>query len=179
MKKYGHAAWAALVVIAASLGYLWGTHHPSPQPATHRTGHHTRVAFALPDLAGHVRHLTHWPAKVYLVNFWAPWCPPCRDEIPLLKAAAVNYRSQGLVVVGIALDHREAVQQYVTAHHITYPVLLGGEQGLYMLGKYGDMQGAIPFSLFVDRKGRILGGQLGAFTDRRLNADIGRALKTG
>ncbi len=179
MKKYGHAVWAALAFVALAAGYFWGLHRQTQVSPAHHGRHPARVEFALPDLRGHVRHLTHWPAKLYLVNFWAPWCPPCRDEIPLLKAAAVNYRNQGLVVVGIALDHGAAVQEYVTTHDIRYPVLLGGEQGLYMLNKYGDLQGAIPFSLFVTPKGRIIGGQLGAFTGRQLNADIAGILKKG
>ena len=169
MKPYTHAAWLAVAVLALAAGFGLGRYDG------YRTAHHhrrsrgmPRMRFALPDLAGKARSLTHWPAKVYLVNFWAPWCPPCRAEIPLLRAAARQYKAQGLGIIGIALDHKKAVASFVQVHHIRYPVLLGGEQGLQMLAKFGDVQGAIPFSLFVTPHGRIITGQLGAFTRQSL-----------
>ncbi|MHB1567030.1 MAG: TlpA family protein disulfide reductase [Acidiferrobacter sp.] len=181
MKKNSHIAWAVLVLAALGGGYWWGalrgaTHAPPPRSLHHAA---PRVQFALPNLAGVTRHLDHWPAHVYLINFWAPWCPPCRAEIPLLRAAARRYKTRGLVIIGIALDHAAAVRRFVHDHHIDYPVLLGGNQGLYMLGEFGDLQGAIPFSLLVTRHGRILTGRLGAFTPGGLTRDIRTALKRG
>lgn len=181
MKKTHHIIWAVLVLVALGGGYWWGTLSGAVRqvPPLHRRHAVPRVRFALPNLAGVTRHLTHWPARVYLVNFWAPWCPPCRAEIPLLRAAARRYKAQGLVIVGIALDHRTAVLRFVHDHDIRYPVLIGGNQGLYMLGQYGDLQGAIPFSLLVTPHGRILTGRLGAFTPGSLTRDLQVALKQG
>ncbi len=172
-----HAAWAAAVVAALAGGIALGRYtypHPHPKPRQAR-----RVHFTLPNLAGKPRSLDHWPARVYLINFWAPWCPPCRAEIPLLMRTAQADRARGLVVIGIALDRKKAVARYVRAHHIPYPVLLGGERGLQMLAELGDVQGAIPLSLFVTPHGRILTGQLGAFTRGTLKAAVTTAFKRG
>jgi hypothetical protein len=83
------------------------------------------------------------------------------------------------VVVGVALDHKSAVARFVKVHAIPYPVLLGGEQGLQLLAQFGDMQGAIPFSLFVGPHGHVITGQLGAFTPRSLKTAVAYALKKG
>lgn len=175
MKGYSHAVWAAAVIGALAAGFAIGR-YTGPHPRAH-TRHSMRVHFTLPDLAGKPRSLDHWPAKVYLVNFWAPWCPPCRAEIPLLVQSARADKARGLEVIGIALDRKTKVARFVRAHHIPYPVLLGGERGLEMLAQFGDMQGAIPFSLFVTPHGRILTGQLGAFTRGTLKAAIASAFK--
>ncbi len=175
MTKHAHILWALLVIGALGGGYWLGRHGPASAP--HPRAHHDRFRLALPSLSGRMRTLDHWPAKVYLVNFWAPWCPPCRAEIPLLKTVAARDRARGLVVVGIALDHKPAVSRYVHRHHIPYPVVLGGERALAMMAEYGDVQGAIPFSLFVSPHGRILTGRLGAFSPHALQADIHYAFK--
>lgn len=177
MKWRIHGAWILVTALALGGGYWIGAHAASPK--AHPKHHARRFHLALPDLTGTTRSLSHWPAKVYLVNFWAPWCPPCRAEIPLLKKAAQDDKSRGLTIVGVALDRKAAVARFVQAHHILYPVLLGGEQGLQLLAQFGDMQGAIPFSLFVGPHGRIITGQLGAFTPHSLKVAIAYALKKG
>jgi len=188
MTKRMHIVWAALVVCALGGGYWLGMRFPwTAKSASHQRQQQQqqqqqqqssyRFHFALSDLSGKVRSLTHWPAKVYLVNFWAPWCPPCRAEIPLLIQAAKKDKSRGLVVIGIALDQKDTVTRFVRKHGIDYPVVLGGEEGLEMLGEFGDMQGAIPFSVLVTPHGRILTGQLGAFTPDSLNKAIAYAFK--
>ena len=175
MKGRSHAVWAAAVIGALAAGFAVGR-YAAPHAHAHAR-HSMRVHFTLPDLAGKPRTLDHWPAKVYLVNFWAPWCPPCRAEIPLLIRTAQADKARGLVVVGIALDRKAKVARFVHAHHIPYPVLLGGERGLEMLARLGDMQGAIPVSLLVTPHGRILTGQLGAFTRGTLKAAVATAFK--
>ena len=179
MSKTKHGLWAALVVVALVSGYFLGARFPhavldSRHPTSSRV---PRFRLALPNLAGHMRSLSHWPAKVYLVNFWAPWCGPCRAEIPLLIRIAQQDKRRGLVVVGIALDRKKSVARFIHNHHVTYPVVLGGSQGLAMLAEFGDMQGAIPFSLFVGPHGRILTGRLGTFSPRALQAGIAYAFK--
>lgn len=175
MRGRAHAVWAVALIVALAAGFGLGRYTgPKAHP---RSRHSVRVHFKLPDLAGKTRSLDHWPAKVYLVNFWAPWCPPCRAEIPLLMRTAKADRARGLVIVGIALDRKQKVARFVRAHHIPYPILLGGEQGLQMLAEYGDMQGAIPFSLLVTPHGHILTGQLGAFTRGTLRAAVDTAFK--
>jgi thiol-disulfide isomerase/thioredoxin len=123
---------------------------------------------ALADTRG-VRHkLAEWKGRPLLINFWATWCAPCRREIPLLKALRHERAADGVEVVGIAVDFRDAVQQYAREIAIDYPVLVGEQDGLDAIAAFG-MDTVFPFTVFADRQGRIVTLKIG-----ELHADEGR-----
>jgi thiol-disulfide isomerase/thioredoxin len=115
---------------------------------------------ALPDLDGTTRRLVQWKGKPLLVNFWATWCEPCRREIPLLKTLRRERASEGLEVVGIAVDFRDVTGKYARNQGIDYPVLVGEQGGLEAVSAFG-MDTVLPFSVFADSKGRILTLKIG------------------
>jgi len=90
-----------------------------------------------------------------MVNFWATWCAPCRTEIPLLKSLRYERSTDGLEIVGIAVDSRDAVIKYAREAHINYPVLIGEQDGLDAAGAFG-MDLVFPFTVFADPEGRIV-----------------------
>jgi thiol-disulfide isomerase/thioredoxin len=114
----------------------------------------------LPDLDGTPRRLTQWKGKPLLINFWATWCEPCRREIPLLKTLRRERASEGLEVVGIAVDFRDVTGKYARSQGIDYPVLVGEQGGLEAVSAFG-MDTVLPFSVFADSKGRILTLKIG------------------
>jgi len=109
----------------------------------------------LPGLNGTAHALAEWRGKPLLINFWATWCEPCRREVPLLQSVRHQRAGEGLEVVGIAIDSHDAVQQYVSAHGMDYPVLIGEDGGLAAAAAFG-MDTVLPFSVFADRRGRIV-----------------------
>ena len=111
---------------------------------------------ALPDGNGVQRKLSDWKGHPLLVNFWATWCDPCRREIPLLKSLRRQRSGDGLEVVGIAVDFRDAVTKYARDIGIDYPVLIGDEGGLQVIGELGMQEPVLPFTVFADRDGRIV-----------------------
>lgn len=115
---------------------------------------------ALPDLSGQPRSLRSFGARPLIVNFWATWCAPCRNEIPLLRELRRRYRADGLEVIGIAVDFPDAVQSYLRQTPIDYPLLIGEQGGLEAAQRFG-MGSALPFSVFVDARGRIVALKLG------------------
>jgi len=114
----------------------------------------------LPGLDGTMHALAEWRGKPLLINFWATWCEPCRREMPLLRSVRHQRVSEGLEVVGIAIDSVDAVQQYVGAHGVDYPVLVGEDGGLAAATAFG-MDAVLPFSVFADRRGRIVTVKVG------------------
>jgi thiol-disulfide isomerase/thioredoxin len=120
---------------------------------------------ALPDIAfadqlGVTRRLSDWKGRPLLVNFWAPWCVPCREEIPLLERLSRQRAPQGLQVIGIAVDSRTAVLDYARRAAIQYPLLIGERPGLQAVRALG-MEEVFPFSVFVDARGRIVTVKIG------------------
>jgi thiol-disulfide isomerase/thioredoxin len=117
-------------------------------------------AFTLKDRDGKPRTLADWKGRPLVVNFWATWCAPCRREIPLLNALRVARKAQKLEIVGIAVDFREDVLAYLKERPITYPLLIGEEDGLEALKSVG-MTAAFPFTLFADSQQRIVALKVG------------------
>jgi thiol-disulfide isomerase/thioredoxin len=108
-----------------------------------------------------VKHaLSEWKGRPVLINFWATWCAPCRREIPLLKTLRHERAADGVEVVGIAVDFRDAVRDYARKMGIDYPVLVGEQDGLDAIAAFG-MDTVFPFTVFADRLGRIVTLKIG------------------
>jgi len=117
-------------------------------------------ALELPDLAGKTHSLRSFVGQPLIINFWATWCEPCRREIPLLEQLHHSHRGQKLQIVGIAVDFRQAVQDFMRAERIEYPVLVGEEDGFAAVQRFG-MEPVLPFSVFADSQGDILAVKIG------------------
>jgi thiol-disulfide isomerase/thioredoxin len=125
-------------------------------------------ATALPDLEGRSQDLGQWRGRVVVLNFWAPWCPPCRQEIPGFIRLQQRYGAQGLQFLGVALDQPEPVRAYVRAAGINYPILLGGMAAVMLGQAAGNPQGGLPYTLILDREGLPVITLLGAVSEQRM-----------
>ena len=134
----------------------------------------------LPGTDGAVHRLADWKGQPLVINFWATWCEPCRREIPLLKALRREHTADRLEVVGIAVDYPDDVRKYARAQGIDYPLLIGDEGGLEAVNAFG-METVLPFSVFVDRQGRIVTLKVGELhrDEAELILDRVRAVDAG
>ena len=104
--------------------------------------------------------------KAVVVNFWASWCIPCKDEAPALQKTYEKYRSQGLVVLGVdAQDFRQDAKRFVKRFGLTYPIVVDGSGST--LGKWGVS--GFPETFFVDREGRLVGQRIQGGIDTERN----------
>jgi thiol-disulfide isomerase/thioredoxin len=159
----------AIIAAVAALGGFWVASELHRVPATEMAApSEVAVDFALPDLHGYSRQLSEWRGKVILLNFWATWCAPCREEIPLLKQAQQQYTAQGLQVIGVAVDTEEAVTAYDRDIRFNYPVLIGEIEAINLLAPYGNRSGGLPFSVLIDGNGRIAHRKAGAYKPEEL-----------
>lgn len=126
--------------------------------------------FALKDVSGKSTPISAWGGKSLMINFWATWCAPCLREIPLLKALASDWAGRDLTVIGIAVDHRDKVEEFVTRLKIDYPILIGDQDALDVAAKFGMDSPAFPFTVFTDRRGEVVALFVGEL--HRLQADF-------
>ncbi|HEX2494233.1 MAG TPA: TlpA disulfide reductase family protein [Steroidobacter sp.] len=117
--------------------------------------------FTLADLQGEQRSILSWPGKSMIVNFWATWCAPCRREIPLLKKVHEQHGGEGFQLVGVAVDFREDVLKFAQELGVDYPILIGEQDGLEAISKFGQGSIGIPFTVFTDNQHRIVALHLG------------------
>jgi thiol-disulfide isomerase/thioredoxin len=130
------------------------------------------MAIQLADLKGELQPLSQWRGKVLVVNFWATWCTPCREEIPMFVRMQKKYRAQGLQFIGIAIDQPAQVRAFSHEFSINYPLLIGGMEAVALSRQAGNRIGALPFTLVMDRRGKLAATQLGELTEAKLDSMI-------
>ncbi len=116
--------------------------NPEPAPVLQAT-----------DLQGNPVNKNNWPGKVVLINFWATWCPPCREEIPELLELKKEYKDR-LEIVGISEDDDppESVLKVARQKGMTYPIVMATPQ---LIASYGGVP-ALPTSFLIDTQGRVV-----------------------
>ena len=157
----------AVAILGAALGLYAGSYFNAPHVTTPALKPGERLTdLQLPDVEGQDHQLHEWDGKLVLVNFWATWCGPCREEMPLLDRARRDLAGKGLEVVGIAVDDADTVAAYLKESPVKYPVLVGGDNAL--LYKFGDGSGVLPYSVLIGREGKLLSQRAGSFSESGL-----------
>ncbi len=137
--------------------------------------------FVAADAAGKPVSLASLRGTPLLVNFWARWCGPCRKEIPDLVTIDTNYRGQGLVILGLAVEDTQygaAVRDFAAAYEVDYRVLLTGTgPGVELMQALGNDKSGLPFTVIIDRQGKLVTRKLGAMSKSEMDAAIKTVLK--
>lgn len=141
----------------------------------------TQALFAakLPDTDGNMQSLKQWQGKIIVLNFWATWCPPCREEMPELSALNTEYQNRNVVVIGIAIDEAAAVKAF--AHNITpdaikvsYPLLVAEVEGMGLASGLGNDKGVLPFTLIIKPDGTVAKSYFGRVTKPLLEETLAK-----
>ena len=134
------------------------------------------LALSLPDAQGTPQSLSQWRGKVLVVNFWATWCEPCREEMPQFVQAQRELGPRGLQFIGIAVDQPDKVIQFASELDLNYPALIGGYDAFELSRPLGNRLAALPFTVIIDREGRVVHTQLGPLKKGQLQSIVGNLL---
>lgn len=161
--------YAAAALGAGTLGALsaWRLHRPGGAVAP-TDAPFWGASLQTPD--GRSLALASFYGKPLLVNFWATWCPPCVEELPLLEAFYQAHRSRGWQLLGIAIDQPSAVRSWLQRSPLSFPIVLGGLEGSQMSQQLGNATGGLPFSLLFSQSGEVLERKLGQLSNVDLQA---------
>lgn len=133
-----------------------------------------RPDFELANHHGELVSSDDFSGKAVLLNFWATWCSPCREEMPMLMDLQRDNASKGFQVVGIALDDTQAVKRFVQSYGIDYPILVGEADVFNTSAAYGNQEGVLPFSVLIDKKGIIRWQYAGLLKPDELNRQLNK-----
>ncbi len=126
-------------------------------------------AVALVDLSENNVSPARYQGKVVLINFWAAWCTPCREEIPQFVTLQEKYGSRGFQAVGISLDDPEAaLRDFCREYKVNYPIVMGSQK---IAEAFGGVLG-LPTTFLIGRNGRIHAKHVGATDFRKLEQEI-------
>jgi len=128
--------------------------------------------FSFPDVAGVQHYRSEWGGKILVINFWATWCPPCRKEIPEFVKLQEEMSDQGLQFIGIAIEDAEPVKAFMAEIPFNYPVLIGENGGMSLSARLGNTIGILPFTVVIDRSGKVAHAHSGPFMREQLIAIV-------
>jgi thiol-disulfide isomerase/thioredoxin len=158
MQKKWLALPLALAALAAGIWLAQVRYAPQP-PGQAAAAVLWQVGY--PDLQGHRQDFSQWRGQVLVLNFWASWCAPCREEMPDFSALRTQYQSNGVEFVGIAIDDPADVARFLQQTPVAYPILIGAGAAHGLARQLGNPSGALPYTIVLDRDGVIALTHLG------------------
>jgi thiol-disulfide isomerase/thioredoxin len=168
-KNWLYLAPLALAALAAGIWQAQVRYAPQAPAAPALA---TLWQLGFPDGRGREQPLSQWRGQVVVLNFWASWCAPCREEMPDFAALRTQFRPSGVEFVGIAIDNPTSVAQFLQQTPVNYPVLLGGGAAHSLARQLGNPSGALPYTIVLDRDGRIVLNHLGRLPRAKLESAL-------
>lgn len=160
---------AAAVLAGAGVAYWQNqqkpTHAPE-KPAENGLNDLWQMQFDTPD--GGKLAMQSLKGKPLLINFWATWCPPCVEELPLLERFYSQNKAKSMQIVGLAADKPEAVRTFLKKLPLTFPIGITDLSGIAFSKSWGNLAGGLPFSVMLAADGRVMQRKMGKLSDHDL-----------
>lgn len=165
--------WLALGAIALLAGYA-GFRVNAPEKGFDAPVTPTLSIFdvKLADLHGQPQSLGQWRGKVLVVNYWATWCHPCREEMPGFSRLQDKFRDKGVQFVGISIDDAAKIIEFQKETPTTYPLLIGDIGTMKNSADLGNARQALPFTAVFDRQGKLALTKLGRLSEKELEPEL-------
>jgi peroxiredoxin len=159
--KRGLLAVAA-AALAAGVGVQWWRHSPQT-PADPSLQALWMASFEQAD--GTPLKLADFQGKPLVLNFWATWCTPCVEEMPLLNAFFLENKAKSWQMIGLAIDQPSAVKRFLGQHPVEYAIGMAGLEGTELMKNLGNPTGGLPFTLVLNAQGQVQMRKLGKLTE--------------
>jgi thiol-disulfide isomerase/thioredoxin len=146
----------------------------TPGPSSAAAGDPVQAFYgqSLPDGAGKPQALGQWKGKALLVNFWAPWCAPCVQEMPELSRLQGEIAARNIQVIGVGIDSPSNIRDFTTRVKVAYPVYVAGMAGSELSRNFGNPGGGLPFTVLIGADGKVRKTYLGRLKFDELRKDL-------
>jgi len=166
-----------LLALMAGAGLWLGSQdHTAAPMETVQVAPGTLYATAFHDLRGEERSLGQFQGKVVVLNFWATWCAPCREEMPAFARLQSRWGTRGVQFVGISSEDPDRVEPFARGLAINYPLWVGGDEVSELSRRLGNRLGVLPHTVLLDRSGNVLESRVGAYPEDALDKRLERAV---
>jgi thiol-disulfide isomerase/thioredoxin len=169
-KKLLYVVPLALAALSAGM-WLAQTHYAPQAPAAPSDA---LWQLSFPDGRGQPQALSQWRGRVVVLNFWASWCAPCREEMPDFVTLRTQHHPKGVEFVGIAIDNSARVTQFLQHQPVNYPILIGEGAAHNLARQLGNPSGALPYTIVLDQDGNIVLAHLGRMPRAKLEATLSK-----
>ncbi|MBL8383741.1 MAG: TlpA family protein disulfide reductase [Burkholderiales bacterium] len=129
----------------------------------------------LQDLHGRAVDLNRFRGRPLIVNFWATWCGPCKEEMPDFQRLAASTLGKRIQIIGIGIDNADNMREFAEKLQISYPLLVGGAQAMDLMKAMGNRVGGLPYTVIYDGRGNLTVQHLGRISASQLNSAAERA----
>lgn len=169
-----------LAIAGAVLGALVGVgwqqwqEHYGDSAARHGAELSRLPAFSYPGLDGSVQDSTQWAGRTLVLNFWATWCPPCREETPLFVELQETYGAAGVQFVGIAIDDLQPTQDFADTYGVNYPILIGDSSAIELSRKLGNRFEGLPYTVIAAPDGKVTLRHMGGLEREQIEPELQR-----
>jgi len=167
---FRRAAYALVALAAFGAGVWLSTSRQVEAPQDSASD--VIFSLSLPDFENKLQRLSQWRGKVLVVNFWATWCAPCREEIPIFVKMQEKYGNKRLQFVGISIDKADKTVEFAHKFGINYPTLIGTFDTVETSRQAGNKRRVLPYTVIFDRSGQIVTTELGGLTEEKLESVI-------
>jgi peroxiredoxin len=145
------------------------TEPPSPVPAISVAA---LSELALTNTKGQSQNLRQWQGKILVINYWATWCQPCREEMPGFSRLQEKFRGNGVQFVGISTDDEDKIVEFQKSTPINYPLLIGNMTVMASSADLGNIRQGLPFTAVFDRRGDLVMTKLGRWSESDLEPKL-------
>lgn len=129
-------------------------------------------ASKLPDENGVSQDLNQYKGKIVVLNFWATWCPPCREEMPELSELYKEYKNKNVVVLGVAIDELSAVKEFTTTTPVNYPIFASEDEGSNLNLQFGNDKAVLPYTVVINANGSVVETYFGRINKALLESAV-------
>jgi thiol-disulfide isomerase/thioredoxin len=169
--RWAFGGVALLALLAGSALWLGTRSGTSSAPAV-EVSPAALLAAGFTSTDGAATSLGRFQGKVMVVNFWATWCAPCREEMPAFARLQAKWAPRGVQFVGLSNEEPSLVERFAGDLHLNYPVWVGGDQVGALARRLGNHLGVLPFTVLLDRQGRVVDRKVGPYTEAALDSRL-------